>query len=138
MSERNEHPEVRFETSDVSPRRILLFALGIGLLLLLILAALWGFYGGRLRSIQTDRSDLDADSFTYGPDWEDRVTRQREALWKLERERLTTTAWIDREQGVLRVPIDAVLDSVSDDGVPVWGPVETPENSPFALSTDNE
>ena len=138
MSRRAEHREVRFEPSDADPRRMLLLSAGMLLGLLIIFAALWGFYGERIQAIAASNAEREDARFTYGAEWEDRVTRDRQALWAVERERLTTFGWSDRDRGVLQVPVNDVLRYISEEDVPIWEPVTTPRTSPYKLSTDDD
>jgi len=138
MKQGNQNANVRYESSDAKPRRLLLLALGLVMVVLLLMAALWGIYGARLRPPAASADLGDASQFSYGAEWEDRVTQDRKKLWAKERERLSTYAWLDQSHTALRVPINDVLDHLSEAGLPVWEPVITPSTSPYTLVPDDE
>jgi hypothetical protein len=111
----------RYERSDAPARPLLLFALG---LVLLTAASLWlvGWLVQRssaaLEATQRPSPLGEFRGPPPGPALEVLPAVELEALRAREQELLTTTAWIDALNGVVRIPIEQALELVAREGLP--------------------
>lgn len=125
-----DNPEVRHETSDVNIRGILLFAAGLivaGILINLLVWVLFEYFSARearrvpreypLAATQEMRVPPEPRLQPVAPEW--RTPRQDlEALRTKDRNVLTTYGWVDRNTGVVRIPIDEAMKLVVQRGLP--------------------
>lgn len=109
---------------DVDNRGVLLFGLGLGLAMLVILGSIWVFF--RVLEKRQERSDRliepqVAASFRRTPP-EPRLEPQplapRLALRAQEDGQLSSYGWIDRGSGLVHIPIDRAMEIVAERGVP--------------------
>jgi hypothetical protein len=101
------------ERSDGSPGLVLLTAcwllVGIGLVLLASLLV----YGARYRGLPATREMGPESSFRHGPEERSSIARDWVTQDRLVREHLTTYGWVDREAGVVRIPIERAMEMVA-------------------------
>lgn len=117
------------EGSDVSIRGLAVFLAGLTITMVIAGAVMVWLFGVFLR--QAEEADLSpsplAESSSPAPPrgpllqvaerYDLRV--HRDAQEKLIRE----TAWIDRQQGVVRIPIERAIELTAERGLPDWPPV---------------
>lgn len=122
--------ESRFEVTDVSPRSMARW--GIGLLVLMVgsmltMLILYVAFGGQVRAAKSAAS-----------------VEQRLAPWPrlqanpikeyadFQREQLaaeTTYAWVDPTRDIVRVPVDRAVEMVLERGLPDWRNEAPPEGA---------
>ena len=115
-----------FETSDASAKRIVQFAVGLSLSIVLVLATLWfAFKASMGAPPTTDRNDVFAWSYT-----DLKVTtipQERRDQQEIAESRLKSYEWVDREAGIARIPIDRALEIIVESGLPQWGQAQPPK-----------
>jgi hypothetical protein len=118
-----DNPEVRHEESDVNILAIFGFGGGlmaVAVVVLLVIYVLFGFFDGRERATVPAEYPLAAQAPKVPP--EPRLQEQpREDLRELrarEDEILTSYGWVDKNAGVVRIPIDAAMKLTLERGLP--------------------
>jgi len=119
------HDDVAHETSDVSLRPILLSAAGLLALGAVVYLVVWVFLGYLTRRAEVPTSQLE---YPLAIGQEDRLppeprlqTNPRQDLRDLrnaEDERLDSYGWVDRNAGVVRIPIDEAMKLTLQRGLP--------------------
>jgi hypothetical protein len=114
-AERVDNPEVHHEESDVDIRGVLLFAVVLVVVAIVIHVAVWGlfrFFDARETRRQVVEYPLALQEENRLPPEPRLQTNPREDLQKLraaERQVLTTYGWVDRNAGVVRIPIEEAM-----------------------------
>ena len=118
-----DNPEVHHEESDVNILAIFGFGGGlvaIAVVVLLVIYVLFGFFDGRERATVPAEYPLAAEANKEPP--EPRLQEHpREDLSDLrarEDEILSSYGWVDRNAGVVRIPIDAAMKLTLERGLP--------------------
>jgi hypothetical protein len=131
-----------YETRDVKLRPLLVFAAGltvVGVVVYLVIFVLLRLFGAqaaredaRLAPSSLSRPESPAES-RLPP--EPRIQANPAADMRLLRDQehaiLTTYGWVDRQAGIVRMPIDAAMAQVVSEGLPV----RQPESAPPAAGT---
>ena len=123
MSDTEQKTPVGYETTDADPRTLVFWGLSIvGVLLLSALTA-WAFFTVLAR--QADRSDprlsalaLAESRVPPGPRLLDNEMKDVKAFREEQRAILNTYGWVDKDRGVVRVPIERALELVAREGLP--------------------
>jgi len=112
------------EESDVNIRGILIFAAGLVVVTMFIGVVVWGLF----QYFNAREESTGAPSFPLAVSQERRTppeprlqTNPREDLRELrdaEQETLTTYGWVDRNAGVVRIPIDDAIRLTLQRGLP--------------------
>ncbi len=110
-----------YERSDARPRSLVVFGLSLAVLIGLSLAVSgWIDRRTTARIRAHDRpaplSELRAPP--SGPALETLTTAELEAVRAREEELLTSSAWIDPVNGIVRIPIERALEIVAREGLP--------------------
>jgi hypothetical protein len=108
-------PAADYEPRDASPRRLLLVGAGLAFGILLSLGIALALYFSRYHDAprlgaagrQTSFPHSSAAKTDIAADWQ----RQDKAV----RQHLTTYGWIDREHGIVRIPIDRAMQRLVED-----------------------
>jgi hypothetical protein len=118
-----DNPEVHHEESDVNILAIFGFGGGlmaVAVVVMLVVYVLFGFFDGRERQRAPAEYPLAAQANQTPP--EPRLqTNPREDLREMrarEDETLTTYGWVDKNAGVVRIPIDAAMKLTLERGLP--------------------
>jgi len=108
------HGDVDYERTDISPKVILIFGVALFVIVLLSYALMYFFFrglgGGSFIVSPTEKRfvvpkpALDAD-----------LGAQLADLRRAETEALSTYAWVDKNRGVARIPIDRAMDLMAQD-----------------------
>ena len=113
-----------YEAQDASLRVI---GLSAALLVLGVAASIgasaW-WYAARTRGPDTARTVPRQTSFTNGPAAEPDVLRERRAVAVAAAEQLDRYAWVDRDAGVARIPLDRAMALLVMGVKPAPGPQE--------------
>lgn len=113
----------RHEVGDVPLRPLLLFAGGLLLSAVVIHLALWwllqAWEGPRSLGLQPIlQPALVTPVPMAGPGIEPFPWAELDSLLTKQRERLTTYGWVDRENGVVRIPLDRAMQLLVERGLP--------------------
>jgi hypothetical protein len=112
---------VGHETTDVSPLALGLFALGLTLMVAIVLPLLtWLFwrYEGEAQRADPPQSPLAVDELPPSPRLEVDPGAELARLRGVEEKTLSSYGWIDRQQGVARVPIERAIAVLAERGLP--------------------
>lgn len=122
-TDRNPHaaPSPGYERSDASPQSLLKF--GIGLFLILaacILGMRWMFsYFAHVQQLGAPASPFEnARVLPPEPRLQVHPKLDLEKYLDAENRTLTTYGWVDKQNGVVRIPIDRAMDLLLERGLP--------------------
>jgi hypothetical protein len=124
LGDGRDNPEVRHEPSDVNPRAVGVFGAGLVVLAVLIhvvLAVLFAYFDDRARRAQPPRSPLAptaAPQRLFEPRLQTAPTRELREKLAEEEKVLHSYGWVNREAGVVRIPIDRAIDLLAERGLP--------------------
>jgi flagellar biosynthesis/type III secretory pathway M-ring protein FliF/YscJ len=122
--EESGNPSVHHETSDANVRGILMFAAALIVAAIVIHLLVWVLF--RFMDAQQEANDslqypLAAQQETREPPEPRLQTNPREDLRELreqEHQVLSTYGWVDKNAGVVRIPIDEAMKRVVQQGLP--------------------
>jgi hypothetical protein len=118
------NPTVRHETSDINLRGVLAFAVGLAVTALFIHFAVWvlfAYFNGREGVKVTPQYPLAVGQQNRTPPEPRLQTDPRQDLRDLragENEILTTYGWVDRNNGIVHIPIDQAMKLTLQRGLP--------------------
>jgi hypothetical protein len=128
MSEKNrENPDVRFEKEDVNETSTFWF--GVGILVVMVVTAfatkpLYDLLAERETATQPPAAyEADADPTLLeppGPRLQVRPEIELAAFRAQEDAILSSYAWVDKEQGIVRIPVEEAMRLVVERGMPVF------------------
>ncbi len=121
MSYRERHPEIRQE-QDVIPYPRVALALG-AILIISAVMVVWAVLAVRAKERELRPSGQFPER-ELGPRREVQAVQQdlfgdlglAEILAREQRRELDRYSWVDRDKGVVRVPVDAAMDAVVEEG----------------------
>jgi hypothetical protein len=119
------HTEVHHETTDVNVRGVLLFGAGLfaaAAIVHLVIWVLFGYFNSREAIRGAREYPLAAIERNRLPPEPRLQTNPREDLRDLrahEDQVLTTYGWVDKNAGVVRIPIEEAMKIVVQKGLPV-------------------
>jgi hypothetical protein len=117
-----DNPEVRHEESDVNVKAITRFAIGLAAVLALILALLLALFNYfNLRERRLGRGPARVQTGEQLPPQPRLEVSPRAALLELraaEQKLLEGYQWIDREKGIVRIPIERAMELTARRGLP--------------------
>lgn len=125
---------VGYETRDVNLRAVLALAVGVAVMALVVHAALWFL----LRSLHAAAGQSDpprtplAEDVTIppGPRLQQAPVRDYQAFRAREEAALDSYGWVDRRQGVVRIPIERAMELLVERGEPTITPPATDVGAP--------
>jgi len=118
------NPEVHHEQSDVNIRAILGFGLGLTIAAAFIHFAIWvlfAFFSAReARRVEPDYPLAAGQEHRLPPEPRLQVTPRQDLLeMRAEEDRiLTTYGWVDKNAGVVRIPIEEAMKLMVQRGLP--------------------
>jgi hypothetical protein len=118
------------EVSDVTIAPLITFLVGLVVALVatvFFITWLFDFYQERFDDADPAPSplaELRADESIPGPRLQDSPRSELDELRNKDREILHTSAWLDEQKKIARVPIAKAMDEVARDGLPKWPRVE--------------
>jgi hypothetical protein len=109
-------PPAGYERADVGPRFIVgAFALLLGSLALVVLCVLWLFpFSTTDRTLNAPLSGYPEPRLQASP------RQEMERFSAEERAQLTTYGWVDKQHGIVRIPVDVAMDEIERRGIPDW------------------
>jgi len=115
-----------YEKSDLKPKPILIFGVILGLVTILAFVATYGMirllgWWERPR-LETPASPLATRTLPPEPRLQVEAPKELKSLQKAEQEVLTTYAWVSKEAGIARIPIERAMQLVLERGLPVSKP----------------
>jgi len=118
-----DNPEVHHEESDVNILAIFGFGGGlmaVAVVVLLVIYVLFGFFDGRERATVPAEYPLaaQADKVPPEPRLQEHPREDLSELRAREDEILSSYGWVDRNAGVVRIPIDAAMKLTLERGLP--------------------
>jgi hypothetical protein len=130
-----DRPAAGHETRDISIRAIVGFGVALAVLTGIVLAAMWGIF--RVFEHREDKRDQPLPPMIAanlrrtpsGPRLEPDPLAPRRRLRAQENAVLTNAGWVDRDHGVVRIPIDRAQELLVQRGLPpakLATPVPTP------------
>jgi len=127
------NPELEFEHQDLRPRAVYAFLIGLALMGILVFFLVWGLYDvidayqERHQPPQNPLVKSEADTRIVGPKTIESFPQPRlernERLeindFRLQEEQtLYSYGWVDRQAGLVRIPIDRAMELVAQRGLP--------------------
>ena len=132
-----------YETRDIKVRPLVAFSVGLavtGVVVYLVVFVLFRLFSGEAAQEDARVAPSSASRPASAPGEERLPPEPRiqadaaadmQALRRREDAILTTYGWVDRQAGVARIPIDAAMKQVLEEGLPV----RQPEHAPPAAGT---
>lgn len=108
------------ETRDVAPNLVLRAGAGVAALIVFTLLAMWWLLGGFERRLAAERPAPNPLVAAAGPQTPPAPRLQTDPLAELralrarERARLEGWAWVDREHGRARIPIERAMELLAE------------------------
>jgi hypothetical protein len=123
------------EQSDVKVRPLAIFLAALtASLVIVVLAVAWLF---DLFLAEMQRADpaapphAEGDVAPRGPLLQVSPRRELARFRETEEKRLSTTEWVDTEQGIVRITIDLAMKLAAERGLPVWPKVDAAAGLPL-------
>ena len=121
----------RYETRDVYAPGVLAFLVGLGLVIVLVALACWGFFGFDLTHFLEPAASPSPFAVTrqlpLGPQLQVDPRQDWVKFQQEQQKSLETFGWENRSAGTVRVPIEEAMQLLVKKGVPVQGtPAEPP------------
>lgn len=120
--EQNSHPGKGHETTDAAVKPILYFLIGLGALIVVVMALMTVLYN--VLETEYGRADaevsplIDAQQIPPGPKLQAYPAEDLGELHEWEEERLNSYEWVDENTGIFRIPIDRAIEIVAESGLP--------------------
>src|SRR5262245_46291538 len=122
-----EHPpastDVGYETTDVNPKTLLMWVAGLACMILLSIVVAWVFFdvlAGYARRADPQISPLAAAE--QGPPPDPKLVPDEPndlaSVREEEEQVLDSYGWIDKDRGLIRIPIARAIELVAKEGLP--------------------
>jgi hypothetical protein len=123
MSDRVLRPVLR-EKNDIGPRFMLMLLGGIGGCLLLFLGLAWLLFP---REVKDQRF---AQPFPQYPEpvLQTNPPADMQAFYAREMQQLHSAGWIDKQTGIVHIPIDQAMQAVVKEGIKGWPTSDTSQD----------
>ena len=133
-----------YEHEDLSPRGVMYFMLGLAVVVVVIYLIVFGMYHfldtyekthqtavGPMVAPETDtRAVTHADTQVFPqPRLEESERSQLRQFIEQEDDKLATYNWVDKDKGIVQIPIDRAMDLIVQRGLPVRPENIRPEGS---------
>jgi hypothetical protein len=114
--------EVGHELSDLSPKRISFFAIGLAALVMIALLACYGLLLWMVKSEARLAEAPNRFAAQPAPRVQPQLAvepgRAMKALREQEQTRLKSYGWVDQENGIVHIPIERAMDMLVQKGLP--------------------
>jgi len=132
-----------YETRDVKLRPLVVFIAGlavVGVVVYLVVFLMLRLFGGQAAREDARVAPTSVSRPAPGPGEERLPPEPRiqanaaadmDALRRQEDARLTTYGWVDRQAGIVRIPVDVAMTQILEEGLPV----RQPDGAPAAEGT---
>lgn len=121
VKQNEQHPG--HETQDTRPRAIMALVIGLAVLTLVALVAMWGLFkyldARQARSEAPAPPLVEARRLPPQPRLQVEPRIDLEHLRAAEDEKLNSYGWVNRPAGVVRIPIERAMALVAERGLPV-------------------
>ena len=116
--EGNKHPQIGHETTDVDVWAIGRFGAGLAVLCILTLVLLFGLFR-YFQARENTNAVTTADPVGVFPQPQLQKTPQIDLkeIRDAEDQQLATYGWVDKDKGVVRIPIDRAIEMLSKKGL---------------------
>ncbi|NJO82904.1 MAG: hypothetical protein HC828_08840 [Blastochloris sp.] len=98
----------------------------LGVLTVLLSAAIWYGYFWYPSTVQLDPARAQPLSsqvdFRTMPNHPEDLVQAYNELTANQQERVNSVGWVDRQQGIVRVPVRTAFDMIDAQGMPEWAP----------------
>jgi hypothetical protein len=124
MSETHEKPHSGHETSDIVAGPIAYAGLGLGVVILITIFAMWGTFhllAAREAAKSPPANPLAAKlgpQLPPQPRLQAMPVRDLRQLRAAEDAQLSTYGWVDEKAGVVRIPIERAIEALAERGLP--------------------
>jgi hypothetical protein len=115
MSDRVLRPVLR-EKNDIGPRFMLLLLGGIGLSVVLLLVLAWLLFPHELK----DQRFAQPFPQYPAPALQADPPAEMQAFYAREMQQLHSAGWIDKQAGIVHIPIDQAMQAVVKEGIKGW------------------
>jgi hypothetical protein len=127
------------ERSDARIRPLALFLAGLVGSVVFVGLVVWLLFDIFLATINSQASSSRPEPVPHGdtghPVLQVVPSHDMQVLRERQERTLSSTEWINRKQGIARIPIDAAMEQVASNGLPTWPAVV--EHPPARSSTPN-
>jgi hypothetical protein len=126
-----QNPSVHHETSDVNIRSIFAFAIGlmvVGVVIMFLIWLLFGYFSGRQAASSPREFPLAIEQQNRLPPEPRLQTNPKQDLIDLranEDATLNSYGWVDKPNGIVRIPISEAMKLTVERGLPSRTPNET-------------
>lgn len=121
MSEHKHRTGEQYETQDVDPRPITVSLIVLGVVCLVVIA-LTGVFFSMLENRETSVEQVMEDSQPPEPRLQINERSDMDALQATENEALDSYGWADKENGVVRIPLDRAKQIIVERGTLIQVP----------------
>ncbi len=122
-------PNTGYETSDVDPKPIIWFAVALAAMLVVTIAAMaWMFdyLTAREKQLDTSGSPLaDTREIPKAPQLQVTPSSDLTQLRAREQARLDSYGWVDRQEGLVHIPIERAMEMLAEPSPPVGSSEES-------------
>jgi hypothetical protein len=125
------HPETLYEQRDLSPRAILGFLIALAIAGILMHLALWSMYkyvtgmnlvapsGNPISTSNRELQPMGDPAVTFpAPRLQPDPVADEDKFRAYEEEVLNTYGWVNRQKGIVHIPIEQAIDVVAQQGLP--------------------
>ena len=120
------HPQVGHETRDISVTLVTWFSVGLiisGIAIYLAIAGLYRHFARQTSSLEpASRIALETPMVVPTPQLQINPALDFEQFRAAEDAQLNSYGWIDKQGGVIRIPIERAMDLIAERGLPARGP----------------
>ena len=116
--------ERHHERTDINPKYIAAFAAILVCVTLVLYVLVWGVFDHFAARVSPApaRPSLEGEPQVFpSPRLQVDPQQDLEQLRRRERELLDSYGWVDRDAGIVRIPIERAIDIVSEKGLPDFG-----------------